>query len=145
VASGALLSGCGSSTDGLSGVTQGVDGGPVARYLSCDHVLVSAHLLDADPADGPVVELGRWNPDEPSAAPPPLSLRGEPENWRTGRPWVVESGQLTLIAYSQNSTSSTRPVSFTLADVAALESGQVLTADGVQESDAFDAWCQGND
>ncbi|MDX3070997.1 hypothetical protein [Streptomyces sp. MI02-7b] len=121
----AALTGCSPLGVGVTGITVAEDGTPVGVMLVChDHIDgASLYDVDADEAD----EIGSWSRRKPATGFSVWSLRTGGRGWRAGTPLAALDPHhtYTLRGWTDNHSAMTFEVTFTAAQLARLEPGQV--------------------
>lgn len=141
------LTACGNAADaailGRAGITVDEAGKPVAVVRVCHGEIDEIELLGdraglADDEPNPVI--GTWQAERGATGTVELHLTADNDGW-TGRPVAqLETGRTYVLAASDgDADAEASQVSFTPAQLADLDAGQVIVADGsVQDRSALD-------
>lgn len=144
---GALLTACGNAADadilGRTAITVDSAGSPVAVVRVCHGHVDTVQLLGdrtglADDEPNPVV--GTWRAEGDRTGTVEVALTGANDGWTGPADTRLEADSTyVLIASDSGADAEASQVSFTPAQLADLDPGQVIVADGtVQDRSALD-------
>ena len=132
VAGAALLTSCTVPVAALAGVGVDADGNLVGYLRVCDESIDGATLNYDTSSDGATVptfvDVGHWEAQPPVTATATWSLSAPDGGWTSSTPVesLVPGREYTLYGWTRDNTVSASGVTYTLADVAALQPGQVV-------------------
>ena len=132
VVGAALLSGCTVPVAALAGIGVDADGNLIGYVRVCDESIDGATLYYDVSSQGATVatsvEVGRWEAQPPVEGNSEWSPSDPDGGWTSSTPVepLEPSREYTLYGWTKDNTVSASGVTFTLADVAVLQPGQVL-------------------
>ncbi|MFF3945017.1 hypothetical protein ACFYYN_09360 [Streptomyces sp. NPDC001902] len=120
------LTGCSPEGAGVTGIAVNEDGRPLGVMLVCQGHIEGATLYDSDHADASA-DLGRWSRAKTATGFTVWSLESGGRGWRPEVPTAPFAPHRTysLYGWTRDGSWSTAHVSFTAAQLASLEPGQV--------------------
>lgn len=134
-----LLAGCTVPVDGVTGVGVDAEGAPVGYLRVCQHQIDGATLYpdnqapeDQADADG---DVGSWAARQPVTDYATWSLVESGSGWEEQQPMraLVDSKRYTLYGWTEDNSSSSAHITFSLEELSRLRPSQVLyhgTLDG---------------
>lgn len=147
----AALTACGNTADadilGRAGITVDSSGKPVAVVHVCHGQVDTIELLGdrkglADDAPNPVI--GSWRADSGATGTIELGLTGPNDGWSGPTDASLEKGRTYVLnASASDADAEASQVSFTPDQLADLDAGQVIVADGTVQDRAALEDCEG--
>lgn len=124
------LTGCTVAVGGVTGIAVSEEGRPLGVMLVCRDHIDGATLYDSDDADDSddSARLGRWSRAKPATGFTVWSLESGGRGWRAEVPASAAFAPhrtYSLYGWTGDNSSSTAHVTFTAAQFASLEPGQV--------------------
>jgi len=147
----AALSGCTVPIVGVDGIGVDQDGRPVGYLAVCDEHIDGATLYFQDPDVAPTsvvneTDAGTWAADAPITSSAAWSLAEPQDGWAATAPLadLQADREDHLYGWTQDNTSSTAEVTFTVATLGAMTPGEVFYFSGYEENPDRDVYTTGS-